>query len=60
MRDVAPSEVISDMKEAASSPERLECFPLFVDLFRILNVFEELKRINIRESRVKTTLTATL
>ena len=33
------------MKEAASSPESLERFPLFVDFFRILDVFEKLNKI---------------
>ena len=45
MINITPSEIISDVEEAASSPESLERFPLLVDLFRILHIFEKLNKM---------------
>lgn len=44
------------MEKAASSTKRLKRFPLFVDLLRVLNVFEKLKA-RFLQAKIYTVLT---
>ena len=60
MVNITPAEVIRNVEEAASSPESLERFPLLVDFFRILDVFEKLNKIKNAQKQSTRTLTATL